>query len=434
MIKKTIFGFLNRKNINIFILSIGMIFLIVINITYFYLHLTANINTNDYAFNELFINYQAGFIRRGLLGEIFWQANKIFLVSPIVFFSTFFLFIYIAQICLFYFLFKKFISSKIIFVFLLLSPSLLLFHIYSPDLYFIKDSIIKFTILLHAYIFYYFSILNKQNEKYYNYLKFLILPILTVVILTHEYQVFSLSVHFLISLGAVKKDSQFKQVFKIYSLLIIPFLLMILFIGNEVQFENLSQILKKFDIELNPHLGGGLYKYLGAFYKWHFFYFSYRDFVNLFISIILSVFVFIVLFEYMIEKKIIKTQSKHQSRYLLYFIPTLIPFLLTTDHGRNLSFIGFYLISFYSILDLNIKKLINLNEKIYKSLIIKYSLIIFLIFYVFMWKLNQFAGFGLRGNPNDIFQGSLFSEFIRFVKFIYIFIDLNIVNLPEIKL
>ena len=118
MIKKTIFNFLNRKKNNIFILSIGMIFLIVINITYFYLHLTANINTNDYAFNELFINYQAGFIRRGLLGEIFWNLNIFFEIKPIVFFSYLFLSLYLMQIYFFYKVFEKYRQS--IFIYLLI--------------------------------------------------------------------------------------------------------------------------------------------------------------------------------------------------------------------------------------------------------------------------------------------------------------------------
>ena len=51
-----------------------------------------------------------------------------------------------------------------------------------------------------------------------------------------------------------------------------------------------------------------------------------------------------------------------------------------------------------------------------------------------MWKLNQFGGFGLQGIPNDIFQSSLFAEIIKFIKFSYEFIDLNIINLPEIRL
>ena len=44
------------------------------------------------------------------------------------------------------------------------------------------------------------------------------------------------------------------------------------------------------------------------------------------------------------------------------------------------------------------------------------------------------AGFGLRGIPDDIFQSSLFAELVKFVNFVYNFIDLNIVDLPEVKL
>ena len=426
--------FLNKKKLNIFILSSIFIFFIFINLTYFYLNFTSKIIVNDYAFNELFINYQAGFIRRGFLGEILWQLNNYFHVSPISFFSVFFFFIYIFQFFLFFKLFKKFILSRIIFFFIFLSPSLILFHIYSPDLYYIKDSIIKFVILLHAFVFYHFSISKKKNEQYFEYLKYLILPILTLMIFTHEYQVFSISVHFLISIGAIDKDISLNKIIKAYSYLIIPFLLIIFSFGNQLQFDNLSLILKKFDIELNPYLGGGIYKYLGGFYKWHFFYFSYRDFFNLFLSILLGILSFFVLFQHLIDKKILKFQTKFQKNYIVFFIPTLIPFLLTSDHGRNIGLVGFYLIVFYSILNLDQKKLLNLNNKIYNYLFLRIGLLIFVFFYIFMWKLGQFAGFGLQGQPNDIFQSSLFAEFIKFIKFSYQFIDMNIIDLPEIRL
>ena len=51
-----------------------------------------------------------------------------------------------------------------------------------------------------------------------------------------------------------------------------------------------------------------------------------------------------------------------------------------------------------------------------------------------MWKLDQMAGFGLRGMPNDIFQSSLFAEISKLIKFLYTFIDQNYFELPKIKL
>ena len=96
--------------------------------------------------------------------------------------------------------------------------------------------------------------------------------------------------------------------------------------------------------------------------------------------------------------------------------------------------LSFYLISFYLTLNVNEYRLTNINKRLQNRLIDKFVLYIFLFFYIFLWKLNQFAGFGLQGVPNDIFQSSLFAELISFIKYFYNFIDMNIINLPEIKL
>ena len=427
-------NFFYQKRIDNYILQITFIFFLTINLIYFYINLVENSETNVYAFNELFINYQAGFIRRGLLGEIAWQLNEIFSIQPRVFFSYFFLSIYLFQIILFFNLFKKFIISKVFFIFVFFSPSLLLFHIYSPDLFFLKDAIIKLVFLFHAFIFYKLYVLQNNKNKYLEYLKFALIPILFIVILTHEYQVFSLSLHILISLGTVENKKEINKIGLIYSPLLISILFVILFFGNQLQFENLSQVLNIFNVKLNPYLGGGLYHYVGGFYKWHFYYFSYQDFISLFFSFILSFLIFLILFQYFIEKKIIFFQSKYQKKYLLYFLPVFIPIILTADHGRNLAFLSFYLVTFFSILKLDLlrfKKKINL---IFKDIFKKYSIIIFLFFFIFLWKLDQVAGFRLEGKPNGIFKSSLFAEFVKLIKFIYSYIDLNIIDLPEIKL
>ena len=187
-------------------------------------------------------------------------------------------------------------------------------------------------------------------------------------------------------------------------------------------------------MELNDYLGGGIYNYIGGFYKWHFFYFSYNDFLSLFLSFILSILIFYILFQYLIEKKIIIYHSKYQNKYLLYFFPALIPFLLTSDHGRNLAFLSFYLISFYLTLNLNQAKLIRQVNMIYKNILVKNLTFIFIFFFIFMWKLDQLAGFELQGKPNGIFKSSLFAEFIRLIKFLYIYVDIHIIDLPEINL
>ncbi len=126
--------------------------------------------------------------------------------------------------------------------------------------------------------------------------------------------------------------------------------------------------------------------------------------------------------------------SQYQKKYFIFFLPVLLAVIMTTDHGRNISLISFHLIAFYSILPFDLNKFHIFANKINKIFLLKMLSILFLFFYIFMWKLDQMAGFGLRGIPNDIFQSSLFAEIIKFIKFSYEFIDLNIINLPEIRL
>ena len=73
--------------IEIFTLIIFFIFSL-----YGYAHIYENLYINEYSFNELFINYQAGFVRRGLLGEIFWHINLHYNIDPRVFLVIFFTF------------------------------------------------------------------------------------------------------------------------------------------------------------------------------------------------------------------------------------------------------------------------------------------------------------------------------------------------------
>ena len=157
----------NKKNKAHTISILLLLFLILINLVYFYLNLNSDVNSSGYAFKELFINYQAGLIRRGLLGEIFWILNNFFLIKPITFFCYLFLLLHLTQIFLFFKIFKKYSSSYFIYFLVFLSPALILFHIYDSNLYFIKDVFIKLTILFHAYLIIVFF---KERNNYDEYI------------------------------------------------------------------------------------------------------------------------------------------------------------------------------------------------------------------------------------------------------------------------
>ena len=425
---------LNKININKLIIKFILFFLIFISTCYFYLNLNDLIDAKSFAYNELFINYQAGFIRRGLLGEIFWQLNNFFSIKPLVFFSYLFFALYLAHIYLFIKIFRIYKESYFIYFLIFFSPALILFPIYEENLYFIKDIIIKLSILLHAFIL--IRIKDKKNvDIYLEYLRFIIIPILIISMLIHEYQVLYISVHILLSLSFVKSKNEITKVLKIYLLLLIPIFLILIFMGDLTQYEYLNLILKKFEInDLHNQLSGGFYKAIGGFYKWHFYYFGYKDFIQLLSSLFLGVGVFFFMFYFFIEEKILKFHNNYQKNYIYFFIPILLGFLLARDHGRSVSLLSTHLLAFYGILVLDHKKLNIIKNKIKKNFFVKTSLVIFLIFYIFMWRLDQMAGFGGAAQTNTIFQSSIFAEVIKLIKFLYFYIDLNILPLPEIRL
>ena len=421
-----------NKFINLLKNSIKLEFLVFLLIfivsIYSYLIIFTDNFFSPYAYNELFINYQTGLIRRGLLGEIFWQLNNYFLVNPKIFFGLIFYFLYITQIYFFYYLLKNYKNFYILIIILILAPQLILFPIYDTKVFFLKDIFVKISILLHGYMVF------KLNEnEYINFLKKILIPVIAAIILIHEYQVLFVGVHLLITLNFLKKKINQNKILKYYSILILPIIFIFIFIGNQEQYDNLNLILKSYNVELHPQLEGGFKNLLGGFYKWHFFYFTYRDFINLFVSFFLSIIIIFLIFENFIQKKIIKIKKNLRKSYLLFFIPTILCFL-TLDHGRNISLVSTHLLVFYLSLNLNKKNLILLNNKLLQNFNLLAFFIFFTFMYVFLWKLDQYAGFGLQGKEFSIFKSSLFAELIKLIKFIYSFIDIYIFDLPDIEL
>ena len=72
-----------------YFLNLIISFLIIISIPHF---INSFVNF-PYHFNlsELLTNYQGGFIRRGILGEIILKTYQVFKIDPLIFLSTIFL-------------------------------------------------------------------------------------------------------------------------------------------------------------------------------------------------------------------------------------------------------------------------------------------------------------------------------------------------------
>ena len=93
-----------------------------------------------------------------------------------------------------------------------------------------------------------------------------------------------------------------------------------------------------------------------------------------------------------LNKKIININGFYRWGYLFFFVPTLICFILALDHGRNISLVATHLIIYYVILKFNKAKLKILEREIYTNINKLTLLILFLFFYLFLWKLDQELG------------------------------------------
>lgn len=417
-------------NNNYLELIFSLIFLIFI--CYFYRSFSSDFSISNYAYNELFINYHSGFIRRGLLGEIYFKFETIFGISHKKFFGILFIAFYTLEITLFYIILKKIKNFKFLITIIALSPALLLFPIYDTNIYFVKDLFIKISILIHAIII---NAHKYDLKKYSTYLKYFIIPLLFINILfIHEYQILFISIHILFTTYVNHKNKiKSKYNLNYYLILIIPFFLVFLFVGDAADYQILSKFLSQYNIQVHQQIGLGFKGLLGGFYKWHFYYFSYRDFIQLLLSFFFSVGFYYFLFHYLILKKIINVSNVIKKKYLLFYIPTL-PIFLNIDHGRNLSLLATHLITFYLILDFKKYNLSNFFQDIKKKFYIKNFLFVFIFFYLFLWTLPQNAGFGGKEQVNSIFRSSIFSEVVKASKFLYYFIDKHLISLPEIKL
>tara|TARA_B100001996_G_scaffold382777_1_gene375655 strand:- start:497 stop:1798 length:1302 start_codon:yes stop_codon:yes gene_type:complete len=414
-------------------ISFGII--TIIFLSYFIESLT-KIPGGNWAYNELFINYSSGFIRRGLLGSIFIKLNDSYGIQPLSFFSSIFIILYSLQIYLYFNILKKFQNFKLLYLLIIFSPALILFTIYDQTVYLVKDIFTNLSILVHV-----LYLVSKKNnftiKKYNNFLILIIIPFLFINILNHENQFFFISVHFLLSKYIYEsKNSKSNERKYIYYLIpFIPFTILLFNPGDWDKLEIISNSVSKFGVTINDQLAGNINLAIGGFIKWHFMYHDINSFINLFICLILTLFLIFTIFHYFIKKNIFILNNSLKKNYLIYFFPSFFLFIFALDHGRNINLILTHLISFYLVLNINQTKLKIHYNNVINNFFLKNLLLIFLFFYIFLWFLPQgggYPGIGTFSENSTIINNTLFAELTRIFMIIFNFIDYNIIELPKV--
>ena len=136
----------NKINNKLFLVLSGFV---IINYIFFSQRII--FRQNPYIVGDWLINYQGGFVRRGFLGELFYQISKIFDVTILNILFTFNSIIIVILFFFTYSIIKNSLKNNIFTIYCIL-PSTFLFTFFDPLAVARKDYLILLPYLIYAYM------------------------------------------------------------------------------------------------------------------------------------------------------------------------------------------------------------------------------------------------------------------------------------------
>lgn len=202
---------------NIFFYSI-FLFVLLLFSTVFFLSLFKIVNM--WSFSQAHINYNSGFVKRGMFGTLMLLLESLFTFSTKKIFSIFFIILTSLNIFLFFKIIKKYSHNILLFIFLALNPTLIMFSFNDLGGYQRFDTISIFTMLLHC-LYAYNHNLSNDISLYKKKLFFIVFPLILISSFIHEIIMWSLPLHILITMNTTKKNFDKTISYYIFFILIV---------------------------------------------------------------------------------------------------------------------------------------------------------------------------------------------------------------------
>jgi len=133
-----------------------------------------HLNLVEWTISEWLINYQGGFTRRGLIGEIVYQTSLLFSIMPRKIIFVFQIFFYALYLLLIYF-YTKDLKKNYLLNLAIFSPIFLLYPLAEVEVLARKELFLFLTFIIYMNI----CKKNNHNQKYY-FLSFL-LPLICLI-------------------------------------------------------------------------------------------------------------------------------------------------------------------------------------------------------------------------------------------------------------
>ena len=370
-----------KKNINFYIfIYLSALFLFSV----FFLYQKHDV-ANDSTISEWLINYEGGFTKRGVIGQLSIYLSNFFIIKlrdTIFILQTFLVGTYFFLI---YHFLKNIFYNKI-FIFAIFTPIFILYPIAEIEVLARKEIFIFIYLLVYTFI-------PIEEKKYKFYYKFFLFP---VAILIWEPVIFFILFFFFLDLI----ENNIKKINKLFFLQIIsylPSILLALYIAlNPISEEshNLMRSSLMENFNENCYMSCELLKTKSSIYQQfqgNFDKYSIEIFVRYILIIIIGFGpLFILLFNSKLKNKIFFLDKFNNLLfpYLILLSPVIFLFAMGYDWGRwvNISYV-FSIISFVYIYKYN---LITLSEKFLSNKLlknIKNKIFIFIvIIYCFGWN------------------------------------------------
>ena len=373
-----------NKNLTVYYCTL----LFVLSLFSYVYYLSLNYIINYWVFSQAHINFFEGYVKRGLFGTVMIFFENHFNIKASFTFSIFFIIFNTINIILFFKIIKQYLNNFLLFIFLALSPTLIMFSFNDLGGYQRFDIISIFLILIHTYF-----CLNFRNQKiseknYVNFVNFFLIPFLFISTVVHEIQIFTFLFHFILTknLYSTIKIDKIKYL-SVYLILLIPTAFVFFYpVNDEVVAVMMNNIVNRelwFDAILVASQAKGNGNLVNINYELTTNFFNiYNLKINLFF-LVMSIIPIHLLIHYFNKKEIIDVKKFKIYEMYICFLP-LMSFFVIGDAGRwinQISLITFGTFAQFPYLDR------KLNENLAYKKFIKIACLIFILIYVFFIRL-----------------------------------------------
>ncbi len=329
--------------------------LFVLSLFSYLFYISTYYTINFWTFSQSHLNYSGGFVKRGLFGTISILLEDKFNINTSSSFTFFFIFFYLLSILLYLNIIKDYISNKILFVFLLLSPTLIMFSFNDLGGYQRFDIISIFLILFHTILIRNYKKRLIDLATYFKFFKKIIIPFIIISLFIHEIQAWTIPFHFLFAKLILEKNKN--SIKKLFPSFLICILVVLFIFFYPVSQDTIDLMLNKIsfvstkDLWLDAVLVAaktegnlGVIKYELNTNLFNFYNFK----INMFF-IALSILPFHFFIRYYDKNQIINLENFNTLKYMYLSILPLFLFLFPIgDTGRWINIISFISFSYFA--------------------------------------------------------------------------------------